>query len=1064
MPQLLLLLAGRNHSNNLFISCFMPITILLFLASPSSACSQLDRESLLSFLAGLSPTANNSLLGSWNSSDCCLWEGIECNTNGAVTRISLPAKGLKGEISPALANLTQLSYVDLSHNWLTGTLPSALLWSSSIITLDVSFNRLAGGLPELSLSSHGGLPVKVLNVSSNCFTGPFPSFSWRLTRNLVALNGSGNSFTGLIPASLCSASPNLVFLDLSRNQFGGNIPEGFGNCSELRVFAAGHNNLTGTPPGDLFEAASLQQLSLPYNQLAGVLDGELIAKFSNLITLDLGDNELRGHLPESISQLTKLEHLTLCNNRLWGNLPSSLTNCTSLKDLNLRANNFSGELSAFNFSNLSNLNTIDLGYNNFAGNIPENIYACRSLNAMRLSANQLTGQVSHEMINLQALSFLSLSINNMTNISGTLNILKSCKNISAILLAENFKGEVLPDVDSVSGFENLQILSFGNCQLTGQIPSWLSKLTNLEVLDLSGNKLTGTIPSWFNTLPKLFYLDISGNYLSGEIPKAITGMPLLASEQTVAQLDPSYLELPVFSTNYNSSDLQYNKLSALPPALKFGHNNFTGVIPPEIGRLKKLQVLDLSSNNLSDGIPPQLDNLTNLENLNLSSNHLTGMIPPSLNKLSFLAKFSVADNDLEGPIPSGNQFDTFPSSSFLGNPKLCGSQINKTCSNSTSGGVVALSPKRTNRKLLFVVSLCITFGGCLALLLLAYYLLSTKNITNAETGSSDSILTYNSTSEVSSVNIKESTMVMVPQSDHEIKDLTFSDILKATNNFDQANIIGCGGYGLVYKAELDNGMKLAIKKLSGDMGLMEREFKAEVEALSMVQHENLVPLQGYCSQGSFKFLIYSYMENGSLDDWLHDRDDVGMVLDWPARLRIAQGSSRGLSYIHQICEPHIVHRDIKSSNILLDKEFEARVADFGLSRLILPYKTHVTTELVGTLGYIPPEYGQAWVATLRGDVYSFGVVMLELITGKRPVEVLPSQSTDLVGWVQDMKCKGEQIKVLDPLLRGKGYEEQMLQVLDVACMCTDQNPFNRPTINEVVSWLDNIDNIVEAQI
>ena len=178
--------------------------------------------------------------------------------------------------------------------------------------------------------------------------------------------------------------------------------------------------------------------------------------------------------------------------------------------------------------------------------------------------------------------------------------------------------------------------------------------------------------------------------------------------------------------------------------------------------------------------------------------------------------------------------------------------------------------------------------------------------------------------------------------------------MKATYNFSKENIIGCGGYGLVFKAALSDGSKVAIKKLSSEMCLMDREFCAEVDALSMAHHDNLVSLWGYCIQGNSRFLIYSYMENGSLDDWLHNRDDdASSFLDWPRRLKIAQGASQGLSYIHNVCKPHIVHRGIKSSNILLDKEFKAYVADFELSRLILPNKTHVTTELVGTLGYIP---------------------------------------------------------------------------------------------------------------
>ena len=204
------------------------------------------------------------------------------------------------------------------------------------------------------------------------------------------------------------------------------------------------------------------------------------------------------------------------------------------------------------------------------------------------------------------------------------------------------------------------------------------------------------------------------------------------------------------------------------------------------------------------------------------------------------------------------------------------------------------------------------------------------------------------------------------------------------------------------------------------------------------------------------------MANGSLHDWLHDRPGGADALRWRDRLRIARGASRGVLHIHDHCTPRIVHRDIKSSNILLDASGEARVADFGLARLILPDRTHVTTELVGTPGYIPPEYGQAWAATRRGDVYSFGVVLLELLTGRRPVEVLPSQrrSWELVGWVTRMRAMGRHAEVLDHRLRGGGGDEaQMLYVLDLACLCVDAAPFSRPAIQDVVSWLENVDTI-----
>jgi serine/threonine protein kinase len=221
------------------------------------------------------------------------------------------------------------------------------------------------------------------------------------------------------------------------------------------------------------------------------------------------------------------------------------------------------------------------------------------------------------------------------------------------------------------------------------------------------------------------------------------------------------------------------------------------------------------------------------------------------------------------------------------------------------------------------------------------------------------------------------------------------------------------------------------------------------------QHTNLVSLKWYCKYGSDRVLIYSYMENGSLDYWLHEKPDGGSHLKWPLRLKIAQGSARGLSYLHKSCDPNIVHRDVKSSNILLDEKFEAHLADFGLSRFMNPYATHVTTDLVGTLGYIPPEYSQALMATLKGDVFSFGVVLLELLTGRRPVDICRAKgSRDLVSWVCQMRKEKNEEVVFDSLIWGKLYEKELMYVLEIACRCINSDPRSRPGIEQVVTWLN----------
>ncbi|PIA41459.1 hypothetical protein AQUCO_02200108v1 [Aquilegia coerulea] len=286
--------------------------------------------------------------------------------------------------------------------------------------------------------------------------------------------------------------------------------------------------------------------------------------------------------------------------------------------------------------------------------------------------------------------------------------------------------------------------------------------------------------------------------------------------------------------------------------------------------------------------------------------------------------------------------------------------------------------------------------------------------------------------------------------------LTSDVFLKKTMKLSNKDIIGSGGYGTVYKLTIDDSMSFAVKRLNRGSADRDRGFERELEAMGDIKHRNIVTLHGYYTATQYNLLIYDLMPNGSLDTVLHGKSNDKKHLDWPSRYKIALGAARGISYLHNDCIPHIIHRDIKSSNILLDRNMEARVSDFGLATLMEPDKTHVSTFVAGTFGYLAPEYFDTGRATAKGDVYSYGVVLLELLTGKRPMdEAFLEEGTKLVTWVKTVVDKETEEHAIDSSLECYPVNE-VKNVFIIALMCLESDPSKRPTVAEVVKMLEQI--------
>uniref|UniRef100_A0A5B6ZUR8 non-specific serine/threonine protein kinase n=1 Tax=Davidia involucrata TaxID=16924 RepID=A0A5B6ZUR8_DAVIN len=798
------------------------------------------------------------------------------------------------------------------------------------------------------------------------------------------INMTSLGLRGTLDTLNFSSLSNLLSLQLSNNSLYGSIPSNIGNLSRLTHLDLSQNNLMGIIPYSL-----------------GSLD--------NLISLHLYQNKLSGPIPSSIGNLTKLKDLILYDNQLTESIPPELGKLRSLVDLWLFMNKLTGTI-PLEMNNLTRLETLMISLNHLAGPLPQNICLGGLLRWLAAGESNIAGPLPTSLNNCTSLLRVSLKRNQIT---ANLSDFGIHPNLEYIDFSHNkLYGELSHKLGQC---HNLTCLKIYNNNLSGMIPPELGEATQLHILDLSSNHLVGEIPKNLGSLNALIDLNLNDNQLSGKIPVELGKL--------------SNLERLNFAENNLSGSIpkQLGDCEKLFN-LNLSKNMFGEGIPFQIGKLHFLRDLDLSNNFLIGEIPLELGKLRTLETLDLSHNELSGSIPTTFDEMLSLISVNISYNQLEGPLPDKKAFHGAPFETLISNHKClcCNATGLKVCSRAASNAA-----KGGNR---VFVSIILPPIGVLLLLFGVfgiYFVRHRRVTTNVEKEPKGAT--------------KEN-MFGIWSYDGK---MVYENIVEATEDFSSKHCIGVGGYGIVYKAQLPDGQVVAVKKLHAswcDELVILKGFTSEIRVLTEIRHRNIVKLYGFCSHAPHLFLVYEFLEGGTLGKMLNNEEQAA-EFGWIQRVNVVKDMANALSYLHHDCSPPIIHRDISSNNVLLDSEYVAHISDFGTARFLSPESSNWTS-FAGTFGYAAPELAYTMKVNEKCDVYSFGVLTLEVIMGRHPGDLISSLSSSLsISTAHGILLKD----VLDQRLSTPRMQvaEEMVFIAKLAFACLHCIPQSRPTMRQV---------------